>query len=217
MLNISFKETSAHRDARVLTYRKTQSTRVSQKLLCLLCASVYPDEEPMAPHPSPRESAGVITQVAGGSWRPQAPPHCDIEQHVQSRSQMSRLLPERDVLEMFPSSGTELTSLPAPSSLAWAPLPLCSDPKPTEDRGTPFSSLPPSPHHTPPVQFPGLTSCQVQLSGRSEITLANPSRQQEKQGRCSGWYPTNTEWVRWRPSVRSLQRMKAHPASPHPP
>lgn len=96
------------------------------------------------------------------------------------------------------------------------PLPLCSDPKPTEDRGTPFSSLPPSPHHTPPVQFPGLTSCRAQLSGRSEITLANPSRQQEKQGRCSGWYPTNTEWVRWRPSVRSLQRMKAHPAS-HPP
>ena len=149
MLNISSKETSAHRDARVLTYRKTQSTRVSQKLLCLLCASVYPDEEPVAPHPSPRESAGVITQVADGSWKPQAPPHCDTEHHVQSRSQMPRLLPE-SVLQMFPSSGTELTSLPAPSSLAWVPSPTVFWPQTHGEQGNtllqpqPFSTSHPS-------------------------------------------------------------------------
>ena len=157
MLNISSKETSAHRDARVLTYRKTQSTRVSQKLLCLLCASVYPDEEPVAPHPSPRESAGVITQVADGSWKPQALPTVTLN----TTCNQGHRCPASCQNVFFKCFHPVALSSPAYQHQAhWpgSPLPLCSGPKPTENRGTPFSSLSPSPHLTPPVPFPGLTS-----------------------------------------------------------
>lgn len=116
--------------------------------------------------------------MAGGSWSPQAPPLRDIDNLVTDTLSPARLPCSENVsiqlhgADQPPGSGT----LPP---LRSGPQTRRGQHEDTSPSLSPFSVTPLS-----SADAPGLTSCPARLGWDSKITLANPSRQQEKHNRC---------------------------------